>query len=94
MLVFLGGFSAATGMIIVESLALSTMVMNSLAMPFLIRFNRFRSFPSIVLNTKRLVILGCVFIGYLFAVSIGRIYSLATSALTHLRPRLYSRRLC
>jgi Na+/proline symporter/signal transduction histidine kinase len=81
LLVFLGGFSAATGMIIVESLALSTMVMNSLAMPFLIRFNRFRGFPSMVLNTKRLVILGCVFIGYLFAVSIGRIYSLADMGL-------------
>jgi sigma-B regulation protein RsbU (phosphoserine phosphatase) len=32
---FLGGFSAATAMIIVESLALSTMVMNSFVMPVL-----------------------------------------------------------
>jgi len=32
-IVFLGGFSAATAMVIVESVALSTMVMNSLVMP-------------------------------------------------------------
>ncbi len=31
--VFIGGFSAATAMIIVESVALSTMVMNSFVMP-------------------------------------------------------------
>jgi len=34
MLVFLGGFSAATSMIIVETIALSTMVSNNLVMPF------------------------------------------------------------
>ncbi|MGA2192803.1 MAG: hypothetical protein ABSG42_05420, partial [Nitrospirota bacterium] len=82
LLVFLGGFSAATGMIIVESLALSTMVMNSLMMPVLIRFNKLKRFPSIVLNTKRLVIIGCVFLGYFFAVSVGEFYSLVDMGLT------------
>lgn len=40
LLVFLGGFSAATGMVIVESVALATMVSNELAIPALARFRR------------------------------------------------------
>ncbi|UCE79471.1 MAG: PAS domain S-box protein [Nitrospiraceae bacterium] len=74
--VFIGGFSAATGMIIVESLALSTMVMNNLVMPTIYRFNEMRGFPTVILNLKRVIILGCVFLGYFFAVSIGEFYSL------------------
>ena len=37
LLVFLGGLSAATGMVIVETVALSTMVSNSLVLPVLLR---------------------------------------------------------
>jgi Na+/proline symporter len=37
LLVFIGGLSAATGMVIVETIALSTMVCNDLVMPFLLR---------------------------------------------------------
>ncbi len=73
---FIGGFSAATGMVIVESIALSTMVLNNLMMPAIYRFNEMRGFPAIILNLKRLIILGCVFLGYFFAVSIGEFYSL------------------
>ena len=77
---FIGGFSAATSMIIVESLALSTMVMNSLVMPGIYKFNKMKGFqallPWVIINVKRLTILGCVFLGYFFAVSIGEFYSL------------------
>ncbi|MCL4477468.1 MAG: ATP-binding protein [Nitrospirae bacterium] len=73
---FLGGFSAATGMVIVETLALSTMVMNSIIMPALINFHDAPKFPAVVLNIKRLVILGIVYLGYLFAMSIAEFYSL------------------
>jgi PAS domain S-box-containing protein len=76
LLTFIGGFAAATGMIIVESLALSTMVMNTLVMPTIYRFHEMTHFPTFILNTKRLVILGCVFFGYVFAISIGEFYSL------------------
>jgi PAS domain S-box-containing protein len=76
LMVFLGGFSAATSMVIVESLALSTMAMNSIVMPTLIRFHEHRRFPTIILNIKRIIILGVVYLGYLFAVSIGEFYSL------------------
>src|SRR5690606_15005267 len=36
--VFIGGLSAATGMVIVETVAVSTMVSNELALPLLLRF--------------------------------------------------------
>ena len=76
LLVFIGGFSAATGMIIVESLALSTMMMNSLVMPTIFRFKHIQGFPALILNIKRILIIGCVFLGYFFAVFIGRFYTL------------------
>ncbi len=76
LLTFIGGFAAATGMIIVESLALSTMVMNSLVMPAIFRFNEMKGFPLVILNLKRIVILACVFMGYIFAVEIGEFYTL------------------
>ncbi|RJR17539.1 MAG: PAS domain-containing protein [Desulfobacteraceae bacterium] len=76
LLVFIGGFSAASGMIIVESLALSTMVMNSLVMPAIFKFRQIKRFPSLILNVKRLIIIGCVFLGYFFALSIGGFYTL------------------
>jgi len=73
---FIGGFSAATAMVIVEALALSTMVMNSIIMPALINYHDARRFPAVILNIKRLVILGIVYMGYLFASSIGEFYTL------------------
>jgi PAS domain S-box-containing protein len=82
LLAFIGGFSAATGMVIVEALALSTMVMHSLVMPFLISFEELEAqsygsgVKAVILNIKRVVILGVVFLGYLFAISIGEFYSL------------------
>lgn len=75
---FIGGFSAATGMVIVGSVAISTMVMNNLVMPAIYKFHRVKGafYPRLVLNLKRLVILGCVFLGYVFAVHVGGYYSL------------------
>ena len=74
--VFIGGFSAATAMIIVESVALSTMVMNSFVVPTFWDLRAFKNFSAVMLNIKRMVILGCVFLGYGFAVSVGEFYSL------------------
>jgi hypothetical protein len=39
--VFVGGLSAATGMVIVETIAVSTMICNDLVMPLLLRSKRF-----------------------------------------------------
>jgi len=74
--VFVGGFSAATAMIIVESIALSTMVMNSFVVPTFWDLRAFKNFSTVMLNIKRVVILGCVLLGYTFAVTIGEYYSL------------------
>ncbi|HKN18615.1 MAG TPA: ATP-binding protein [Dissulfurispiraceae bacterium] len=68
---FIGGFSAATSMIIVETLALSTMVMNSIIMPALIDFHDAPRFPAVILNIKRLVIMAIIYIGYWFTTSVG-----------------------
>jgi PAS domain S-box-containing protein len=81
LLAFLGGFSAATAMVIVTSLALSTMVMNSLVVPAMYRFSETKGFSAIVINIKRLVIIGVVFVGYTFAVLFGRFYSLVDMGL-------------
>lgn len=74
--VFIGGFSAATAMVIVESLALSTMVMNSIVMPALLKFQQSASFSAIILNIKRLIIFIVVFLGYVAAIIIGDLYAL------------------
>ena len=42
LVVFIGGLSAATGMVIVETIALSTMVCNDLVMPVLLRLRSLR----------------------------------------------------
>jgi len=74
-IVFIGGFSAATAMVIVESLALSTMVMNSFVLPTLFGIS-IRNLHTVILNIKRIVIVGLVFLGYIFAVYVGEFYSL------------------
>jgi len=82
---FIGGFSAATSMVIVESLALSTMIMNNLVMPGIYKFNKLKGFqailPWLIINLKRITILGCVFLGYFFAISIGEFYTLVDMGL-------------
>ena len=43
---YLGGFSAATSMVIVETIAISTMICNELVMPVLLRFGRLGHVPG------------------------------------------------
>jgi PAS domain S-box-containing protein len=65
--VFLGGFSAATAMIVVDSLALSKMISNDIVMPFILRR---RDFPEVYwagLASTRLGILVVVTLGYMWA---------------------------
>jgi PAS domain S-box-containing protein len=76
LLAFIGGFSAATAMVIVESLALSTMVMNSFVIPAAWGMNAMKGFYVMILNTRRIIIIGLVFLGYFFAVYVGEFYSL------------------
>ncbi|WP_026946295.1 sensor histidine kinase [Algoriphagus marincola] len=68
-LVYLGGFSAATGMIIVSTIALSTMISNYLVMPILLSFPGFQKrnqhrLGQILLFSRRLSILLVILAAY------------------------------
>ncbi len=71
MLSFLGGFSAATSMVIVASIALSTMVSNHIVMPIWLRLRQRRGgdpgdVRGIVLMSRRLTITGILALGYAY----------------------------
>ena len=67
MLSYLGGFSAATGMVIVATLALSTMVSNDLIFPLMVRYGREQSGRQMhrqLLFLRRLTIVVLMFLAY------------------------------
>ncbi len=71
LLVFLGGFSAATSMVIVAALALSTMVSNHIIMPLWLRSahgnNPFsRDMRSVALTARRVSIAAILFLGWVY----------------------------
>jgi PAS domain S-box-containing protein len=69
-LVFLGGFSAATAMIVVDSLAVSKMLTNDVVVPILLRY-RSGDIYRASLHSMRLCILVVVFLGYVWAMMAG-----------------------
>ena len=86
LLVFIGGLSAATGMVIVETIALSTMVCNDLAMPLLLRWKRFalargRDFTSLLLDIRRGAIIAILLLGYFYFRIAGEAYALVSIGL-------------
>ncbi|WP_394729997.1 PAS-domain containing protein [Altererythrobacter sp. GH1-8] len=82
LLVFIGGFSASAGMIVVASVALSTMITNDLLAPLLFRKtlrgggDRARLAQQL-LTIRRLVIGALLFFAYLFYLGFGAVTSLA-----------------
>ncbi|MBQ0919118.1 histidine kinase [Hydrogenophaga aromaticivorans] len=83
---FVGGLSAATGMVIVEAIAVSTMVCNDLVMPLLLRMRRFGARASgdltgLLLGIRRLAILGILLLGYLYFHLAGEAYALVSIGL-------------
>ncbi|NGY65811.1 histidine kinase [Lentzea sp. NEAU-D13] len=66
LLVFVGGLSAATGMIIVETVALSTMVSNSIVVPTLLRRGYRGRLARLILVTRRLSIVAILLLGYAY----------------------------
>jgi PAS domain S-box-containing protein len=69
LLTYLGGFSAATGMVIVASVALATMVSNHLVVPWLLRDEASAGGPRLtrwVLWSRRATILGLVLVSYAY----------------------------
>jgi len=66
-LVFIGGFSASAGMVMVSSVALSTMILNHLVMPIILKFQtRTQSLSILLVNLKRIGIVSVIFLGYLY----------------------------
>ncbi len=82
MLVFIGGFSASAGMVMVSSVALSTMILNHLVMPIILwrKFNA-TDFSAILIYLKRLFILIVIFLGYAFYRVVGDSYALVNIGL-------------
>ncbi|PZQ49892.1 MAG: hybrid sensor histidine kinase/response regulator [Rhodovulum sulfidophilum] len=79
---FLAGFSAATGMIIVETLALGTMISNDVILPALagsrLLGRRWDADPaSLVLRARRAAVVGTIALGYLCYLLIGPAFPLA-----------------
>jgi Na+/proline symporter/nitrogen-specific signal transduction histidine kinase len=83
---FLGGLSAATGMVIVATIALATMVCNDLVMPALLRIealglHRREDLTSLLLGIRRGTIVAVVLLGYLYFRLIGESYTLVSIGL-------------
>lgn len=84
LLVFIGGLSAATAMVIVECVALSTMVANDLVLPFVLR-------PALggadsdlgghLVLIRRLAIIGILGLGQLYMMAVGAHTSLVSIGL-------------
>ncbi len=70
LLVFLGGLSAATGMVVVETVALSTMVSNSLVTPLLLRrggpLARRQDLGGLLLGIRRATIVLVLLLGLVY----------------------------
>lgn len=68
LLVFLGGFSAATGMVIVATIALSNMVTNELIVPAFMRSGNLSNISgdagARILSIRRFVIVGIILLAY------------------------------
>ena len=86
LLVFIGGLSAATGMVIVETIALSTMICNDLVMPLLLRARAFRlaeqrDLSSLLLDIRRAAIIALLMGGYFYYLLAGEAYALVSIGL-------------
>jgi phosphoserine phosphatase RsbU/P len=81
LLAFLGGLSAAAGMVMVESIAISTMLLNHIFMPIIVRCTPQTWFPILLINLKRLGIVLVVLLGYFYYEMIGDSYTLVNMGL-------------
>jgi len=84
--VFIGGLSAATSMIIVETIALSTMVCNDLVMPLLLRWKILKlktknNLSGLLLNIRRGTIVILMMLGYTYYRVAGDIHTLVSIGL-------------
>lgn len=81
LLAFLGGLSAAAGMVMVESIAIATMLLNHIFMPIVLKSTPRAWFPTLLINLKRFGILLVILLGYCYYVIIGDSYALVNMGL-------------
>lgn len=84
--VFIGGLSAATGMVIVETIAMSTMICNDLVMPVLLRWkalalSRRADLSGLLLGIRRGAIVLMMMLGYAYYRTAGEAYALVSIGL-------------
>lgn len=84
-LVFIGGFSAATSMIIIATLALGTMISNDVVMPAILRRSQTHGFghdySQLILRVRRMMILLVMVLSYGFYRLFAQHYELAETGL-------------
>jgi len=83
LLVFIGGFSAATSMIIVETIAISTMMSNNIATPLLLSARKFNTrgdgqLTKPILLIRRLSILAIISLAFLYDKLVAQHFSLVS----------------
>lgn len=86
LLVFIGGFSAAASMVVVEVISLSIMVSNHLVMPFILSAQasgnqRFMFLSDRLLFIRRLVIVILIFLAYVFYKAVSNNFPLVSIGL-------------
>jgi Na+/proline symporter/signal transduction histidine kinase len=70
-LVFLGGFAAATGMIMISTMTLSTMLTNHIVMPLIIYLTQLQQFKPYVLQIRWLMVFVVLFLSLFYYRAIG-----------------------
>ena len=83
---FLGGFSAATGMVIVACVALSTMISNEIVMPALLRIKALglserSDYSRLLIHIRRGSIVGITVLAYFYYLAMDRSAALASTGL-------------
>nr|WP_242464641.1 ATP-binding protein [Halorhodospira abdelmalekii] len=86
LLVYIGGFSAATGMAIVATIAVAIMISNDIVVPALLRLRRFSSeqrgdLARLVVTIRRVVICAILALGYLYYLLIADLFALVSIGL-------------
>ncbi len=85
-LAFIGGLSAATAMVIVDSVALAIMVCNGFVVPWLLRRELVKEAPDedmagLLLLIRRIAIFAILFLGYCVYRALGQVHGLAAIGL-------------
>jgi len=99
LLAFIGGASAATGMVIVASVALSTMISNDMLLPWLLRRHSaerpFEEFRHWLISVRRIAIIVLLLLAYVIYrlisphISLASIGQIAFAAIAQLGPAMF-----